>query len=111
MIQDLCLGARYPTFKALEAAIDKFSHETNSVYIVNHSRSVELENKNRPPSKQIPACLRYKNIKFACKHYGKTRSSSRGLRPNQRYFKDMFCSNVILLLLDELFVLDIIKAM
>lgn len=87
MIQDLCLGARYPSFKALEAAIDKFSKETNSVYIVNHSRTVDLENKTRPPSKQIPKCLKYKNIKFACKHYGKTRSSSRGLRPNQSSFK------------------------
>lgn len=87
MIQDLHLGARYPTFKALEAAVEKFSRETNSVYIVCHSRSVVLENKARPPNKQIPVCLKYKNIKFACKHYGKTRSSSRGLRPNQRSFK------------------------
>lgn len=84
MIEDLGLGARYSSFKALEAAVDKFSKETNSVYIVNHSRTVELENKARPPSKQIPLCLKYKNIKYACKHYGKTRSNSRGLRPNQR---------------------------
>ncbi|XP_034235098.1 uncharacterized protein LOC117641688 isoform X2 [Thrips palmi] len=87
MIADLCLGARYSSFKALESAIDKFSKETNSVYIVNHSRSVELENKIRPPNKQIPLCLKYKNIKYACKHYGKTRSNSRGLRPNQSSFK------------------------
>lgn len=84
MLQDLCLGARYSSFKDLEAAIDKFSQDTNSVYIVNHSRSVELENKVRPSTKQIPKHLKYKNIRFACKHYGKTRSNSRGLRPNQR---------------------------
>ncbi|XP_026277436.1 uncharacterized protein LOC113205873 [Frankliniella occidentalis] len=87
MIEDLRLGARYPNFKALEAAIEKFSKETNSVYIVNHSRTVEIENKNRPISKQLPRCLKYKNIRFACKHYGKTRSNSRGLRPNQSSFK------------------------
>lgn len=87
MIQELCLGARYSSFKALEAAVEKFSKETNSVYIVNHSRSVELENKTRPPNKQIPSCLKYKHIKFACKHYGKTRTNSRGLRPNQSSFK------------------------
>ncbi|KAK3920244.1 Zinc finger SWIM domain-containing protein 3 [Frankliniella fusca] len=87
MIEELRLGARYPNFKALEAAIEKFSKETNSVYIVNHSRTVEIENKNRPISKQLPRCLKYKNIRFACKHYGKTRSNSRGLRPNQSSFK------------------------
>lgn len=87
MIEKLRLGARYSTFKALEAAVEKFSRETNSVYIVNHSRSAELENKIRPQNKQIPKCLKYKNIKFACKHYGKTRTNSRGLRPNQSSFK------------------------
>lgn len=82
---ELHVGARYPSFKALEAAVEKFSQDTNSVYTVYNSRLVEKENLKRPPDKQLPLCLKYKHIKFACKHYGMRKSKSRGLRPNQRY--------------------------
>lgn len=84
---ELEIGARYPSFKALEAAVEKFSHETNSVYTVYNSRLIEKENLKRPSDKQLPACLKYKHIKFACKHYGMRKSKSRGLRPNQSTFK------------------------
>lgn len=84
---ELRIGARYPSFKALEAAIEKFSQETNSVYTVYNSRLIDKENLRRPTDKQLPACLKYKHIKFACKHYGIRKSKSRGLRPNQSTFK------------------------
>lgn len=84
---DLEIGARYPSFKALEAAVEKFSQETNSVYTVYNSRLIEKENLRRPADKQLPSCLKYKHIKFACKHYGMRKSKSRGLRPNQSTFK------------------------
>ncbi|XP_034233726.1 uncharacterized protein LOC117640878 [Thrips palmi] len=83
----LQVGARYPSFKALEAAIERFSLDTNSVYTVYNSRLVEKENLKRPADKQLPLCLKYKHIKFACKHYGMRKSKSRGLRPNQSTFK------------------------
>ena len=81
----LQVGSRFPSFKALEAAIEKFSQETNSVYTVYNSRLIDKENLRRPIDKQLPSCLKYKHIKFACKHYGMRKSKSRGLRPNQRY--------------------------
>lgn len=84
---ELRIGARYPSFKALEAAIDKYSQDTNSVYTVYNSRLIDKENLKRPPDKQLPACLKYKHIKYACKHYGMRKSKSRGLRPNQSTFK------------------------
>lgn len=82
---ELQIGAHYPSFKALEAAIEKFSQDTNSVYTVYNSRLIDKENLKRPLEKQIPPCLKYKHIKYACKHYGMRKSKSRGLRPNQRF--------------------------
>lgn len=84
---ELRTGARYPSFKALEAAIERFSLDTNSVYTVYNSRLIEKENLKRPTDKQLPMCLKYKHIKYACKHYGMRKSKSRGLRPNQSTFK------------------------
>jgi len=89
-MEELKVGARYSCFEDFQVAFAKFCRDTNSIFTVFNSKSIDTENRGRLPNKKFPSELKYRFIKYTCKHYGSNRSKSRGLRPNQRFVASPF---------------------
>ncbi|KAE8750035.1 hypothetical protein FOCC_FOCC003159 [Frankliniella occidentalis] len=84
-VKPVKLGASYKTFSEVEAAMAEYEVKFNVPYVTNGSKLVGTYNKQK--GTDLPNNLKYSRIKYACKHHGQGRPSSKGIRPNQNTFK------------------------
>ena len=82
------IGDEFDTFVNFKAHLDQYSKEKNVQFCIADSCTVESANtKLSQNAKQFDARFKYRYVRFRCKHGGKLRTSSKGIRPNQRYDK------------------------
>ena len=80
----LKVGEKFPDLKSLQDALKRYEERNNVVFIKQDSRRVEVANKRiKKPSERYPTSAEFATIHFACKHFGRRKTTSTGLRPNQ----------------------------
>ena len=85
----------FDSFDDFKQKLDAYCTENHVQLRIAKSKSVQSTNRNMSEnSKQYDDKFVYSNIQYTCKYGQKSRSTSAGKRPNQRYQKTFFINIV-----------------
>ena len=84
-MEKLYVGREFADFKELEAAVTAYQQQEHVVFTTRCSKKVATENKNvKAGQPKYKEKFVFAYIQYACKHYGRHRQESKGIRTYQR---------------------------
>ena len=83
----ICIGDQFASYDSFRAKVQEIERNTDCMFVIESSKTVESANKLVKDGRKLyDPVFKYRFVKLGCKHYGKSRTSTKSheiLRPNQ----------------------------